>query len=74
MFVRFAMPLRREDLPADPDQLCELVLALTAENERLRAALKTINTLHFGTKSDPHVSPPAATSVPCRCIFRAMCA
>jgi hypothetical protein len=46
------MPLRREDLPTDPEQLAELVLALAAENERLRATLKTINGLHFGTKSE----------------------
>jgi transposase len=44
--------LRREDLPSDPDQLAELALALAAENERLRAALQSINTLHFGTKSE----------------------
>jgi hypothetical protein len=27
------MPLRREDLPADPDQLAELVLQLAADND-----------------------------------------
>src|SRR5271155_3048220 len=31
------MPLRRADLPTDPDQLAELVLQLDADNERLRA-------------------------------------
>ena len=46
------MPLRREDLPSDPDQLAALALALAEENERLRATLKSINTLHFGTKSE----------------------
>jgi transposase len=46
------MSLRRETLPTDPEQLVELVLELAAENERLRAALKTINTLHFGAKSE----------------------
>ena len=46
------MPLRREDLPSDPDRLAELALALAEENERLRAALKSINTLHFGTRSE----------------------
>jgi transposase len=46
------MPLRRGDLPTDPDQLVELALALAAENERLRAILKSINTLHFGAKSE----------------------
>ena len=46
------MPLRREDLPTDPHQLAELTLSLAAENERLRAALKSINSLHFGPKSE----------------------
>ena len=46
------MPLRRTDLPTDPDQLAELVLQLDADNERLRATLHSINTLHFGTKSE----------------------
>ena len=46
------MPGRRENLPSDPEQLVELVLALEAENERLRAMLKTINDLHFGAKSE----------------------
>jgi hypothetical protein len=46
------MPLRHQDLPSDPDQLAELALALAAENERLRAALRSINTLHFGTRSE----------------------
>jgi transposase len=46
------MPLRREDLPSDPDKLAELTLALADENERLRAALKSINTMHFGTRSE----------------------
>jgi transposase len=46
------MPLRREDLPADPDQLAELALQLAADNERLRATLHSINTLQFGSKSE----------------------
>lgn len=46
------MPLRREDLPADPDQLVELVLRLDADNERLRATLRSINTQHFGAISE----------------------
>jgi transposase len=46
------MALRRENLPADPEQLADLVLKLADENERLRTALKTINTLHFGAKSE----------------------
>ena len=46
------MPLRRADLPTDPDQLAELVLQLAADNERLRATLHSINTLHFGARSE----------------------
>jgi len=46
------MPLRRADLPTDPDQLAELVLQLDADNERLRATLHSINTLHFGARSE----------------------
>jgi len=46
------MPLRREDLPADPDQLAALTLELAEENERLRAALHSINSLHFGASSE----------------------
>ena len=45
------MPLRRTDLPTDPDQLVELVLQLDADNERLRATLHSINNLHFGVLS-----------------------
>jgi transposase len=46
------MPLRREDLPADPDQLAALTLELAEENERLRAALHSINTLRFDAGSE----------------------
>jgi hypothetical protein len=46
------MPLRREDLPADPDQLAALTLELAEENERLRAAPHSINTLHFSVSSE----------------------
>src|SRR5580704_8340159 len=46
------MPLRRADLPTDHDQLAELVLQLDADNERLRATLHSINTLHFGARSE----------------------
>lgn len=46
------MPLRREDLPADLDQLAALTLELAEENERLRATLHSINTLHFGASSE----------------------
>jgi hypothetical protein len=46
------MPLRRTDLPTDPDQLAELVLQLDADNERLRATFHSINALHFGARSE----------------------
>jgi transposase len=46
------MSLRREDLPTDPDQLADLALQLAADNERLRATLRSINTLQFGARSE----------------------
>jgi hypothetical protein len=45
-------PLRRTDLPTDPDQLAELVLQLDVDNERQRTTLNSINTLHFGARSE----------------------
>ena len=42
------MPLRPEDVPADPARLVALVLALDTENERLRAIVRTLKDLLFG--------------------------
>src|ERR1700722_13267746 len=58
------MTLRRADLPTDPDQLAELVLQLDADNERLRATLHSINTLHFGARSERLVPRVGAESTP----------
>src|SRR3954454_9172487 len=46
------MPLRPEDVPADPARLVALVLALDTENERLRAIVRTLKDLLFGARSE----------------------
>ncbi len=46
------MTLRREDLPADFDQLAELALRLAADNERLRAMVRSVNILKFDAASE----------------------
>ena len=46
------MVLRPENLPRDPDVLIGMVLSQAAEIEKLRAALKTINALAFGARSE----------------------
>ena len=39
------MPIRPEDVPSDPARLAAMVLALDAENERLRAIVRTLKDL-----------------------------
>ncbi|MCW6512837.1 IS66 family transposase [Hyphomicrobiales bacterium BP6-180914] len=46
------MALAPEDLPRDPDLLVALVLAQAVEIEKLQAALKTVNALVFGQRSE----------------------
>jgi len=46
------MPLRPENLPADPARLTQMVLELDAENESLRVLVKTLRTALFGAKSE----------------------
>src|SRR3954463_1858777 len=46
------MPLRPEDVPADPAPLGALVLALGTGNERLRAVGPTLKDLLFGARSE----------------------
>src|SRR5829696_3165870 len=46
------MPIRPEDVPADPARLAAMVLALDAENERLRAIVRTLKDLLFGARSE----------------------
>ena len=44
--------MRREALPTDPAALTELVLALDAENEKLRVAMQTLKEMIFGKRSE----------------------
>src|SRR4051794_8611550 len=46
------MPIRPEDVPADPARLVAMVLALDTENERLRAIVRTLKDLLFGARSE----------------------
>lgn len=46
------MPLRAEDLPCETEALRAFALALAAENEALRAALKGVNLQAFGPRSE----------------------
>src|SRR4051794_989572 len=46
------MPICPEDVPSDPARLAALVLALEAENERLRAIVRTLEDLLFGARSE----------------------
>jgi transposase len=46
------MPIRPEDMPSDPARLVALVLALDAENESLRAIVRTLKDRLFGARSE----------------------
>jgi transposase len=46
------MPIRPEDVPSDPARLAAMVLALDAENESLRAIVRTLKDLLFGARSE----------------------
>src|SRR3954464_14438199 len=46
------MPIRPEDVPSDPARLVAVVLALDAENESLRAIMRTLKDLLFGVRSE----------------------
>lgn len=43
------MAIRPDALPTDPAALSEMVLALDAENEKLRVAMQTLKEMIFGT-------------------------
>src|SRR5919112_5607990 len=49
------MPIRPEDVPSDPARLVAMVLALDTENERLRAIVRTLKDLLFGSRSEKAV-------------------
>jgi len=46
------MAIRPEALPTDPAALTEMVLALDAENEKLRVAIQTLKDMMFGKRSE----------------------
>src|SRR3954454_15555336 len=49
------MPIRPEDVPSDPARLAAMVLALDAEDESLRAIVRTLKDLLFGARSEKAV-------------------
>lgn len=46
------MAIRPDALPTDPAALTEMVLALDAENEKLRVAMQTPKEMIFGKRSE----------------------
>src|SRR5258708_25529222 len=46
------MAIRPEALPTDTAALTEMVLALDAENEKLRVAMQTLKEMIFGKRSE----------------------
>ena len=51
MYLLF-MAIRPETLPTDVAALTEMVLALDAENEKLRVTMRTLNDMIFGKRSE----------------------
>ena len=49
---RLIMAIRPDALPTDPAALTEMVLALDAENEKLRVAMQTLKEMIFGKRSE----------------------
>lgn len=49
---RLLMAIRPEALPTDTAALTEMVLALDAENEKLRIAMQTLKEMIFGRRSE----------------------
>jgi hypothetical protein len=49
---RLLMAIRSDTLPTDPAALTEMVLALDAENEKLRVAMQTLKEMIFGKRSE----------------------
>src|SRR6478609_7134254 len=46
------MAIRSDALPTDPAALTEMVLALDAENEKLRVAMQALKEMIFGKRSE----------------------
>src|SRR5258708_33015882 len=59
MYLLF-MAIRPEALPTDAAVLTEMVLALDAENEKLRVAMQTLKDMIFGKRSERLVAIVAA--------------
>lgn len=55
MYLLF-MAIRPEALPTDAAVLTEMVLALDAENEKLRVAMQTLKDMIFGKRSERFVA------------------
>ncbi|WP_409192499.1 transposase [Bradyrhizobium sp. RDM4] len=49
---RLFMAIRPDALPSDTAALTEMVLALDAENEKLRVAMRTLKEMIFGKRSE----------------------
>lgn len=49
---RLSMAIRPDALPIDPAAPTEMVLALGAENEKLRVAMQTLKEMIFGKRSE----------------------
>ena len=56
---RLVMAIRPEALPTDAAALTEIVLALDAENEKLRVAMQTLKDMIFGRRSERLAVPVA---------------
>jgi transposase len=52
MYLLIIMAIRPDALPTDLAALTEMVLALDAENEKLRVAMQTLKEMMFGKRSE----------------------
>ena len=52
MYLLIIMAIRPDALPTDLAALTEIVLALDAENEKLRVAMQTLKDMIFGKRSE----------------------
>ena len=52
MYLLIIMAIRPDALPTDLAALTEMVLALDAENEKLRVAMHTLKEMMFGKRSE----------------------
>jgi len=66
MYLLIIMAIRPDALPTDLAALTEMVLALDAENEKLRVAMQTLKEMMFGKRSERL----AALVAECQCRFK----